>query len=189
MKRILIDMDHVMAEITSQYLAYYKERTGKEIDKASLNGKPETEAFPDGKLVKAFLHTPGFFRTAPVIAGSQEVIKLLNEHYEVFIVSAAMEFPQSLIEKYEWLQEHFPFISWQQVTFCGSKRITHGDYMIDDHLKNLDHFNGEKLLFTAPHNINITKYTRVNNWQEVAGILLPGHTGLQDTKLQQEAAV
>lgn len=178
-----------MAEITTQYLRFYKERTGEEVDPASLYGKPETEAFPDGKLIREFLYTPGFFRTAPVIPGSQEVIAALNEAYEVYIVSAAMEFPQSLIEKYEWLQEHFPFITWQQVVFCGSKRVTTGDYMIDDHLKNLDYFNGEKLLFTAPHNVNVTKYTRVNNWKEVAGILLPHHTGLSGAKLQQEAAV
>ncbi len=40
--------------------------------------------------------------------------------------------------------------------------------MIDDHDKNLRYFKGTPLLFTAPHNINLHGYTRVNNWQEVA---------------------
>jgi hypothetical protein len=44
--------------------------------------------------------------------------------------------------------------------------------MIDDHLKNLDYFDGEKLLFTATHNIHTKGYTRVNNWAEVRALLL-----------------
>lgn len=189
MKRVIIDMDHVMADITGQYLKYYKEKTGVSIDPASLLGKPETEAFPDSQLVREFLYTPGFFRTPAVIADSQAVIEALNKVYEVYIVSAAMEFPQSLIEKYEWLEEHFPFITWRQIVFCGSKQVVAGDYMIDDHLKNLDYFEGEKLLFTATHNIHIQQYTRVNNWKEVAGILLPGSFTEPGSKLQQPAAI
>lgn len=165
-------MDNVMADITSHYIAWYKEKTGIKIDRNTLAGKNEVAAFPDPKMVRNFLYTPGFFRTAPVMPGSQEVIKELNRFHEVFIVSAAMEFPQSLPEKYHWLEEHFPFIGWEQIVFCGSKRVISGDYMIDDHLKNLDYFEGERLLYTASHNTNIQGYTRVNNWQDVAAILL-----------------
>jgi 5'-nucleotidase len=173
-KRILIDMDHVMADITTQYIKWYKEATGTEVDRKDLLGKPEDQAFPQPGLIKEFLHTPGFFRTAPVMPGSQEVIEELNKVYELFIVSAAMEFPQSLIEKYEWLREHFPFITWQQIIFCGSKKPISGAYMIDDHFKNLNNFYGEKLLYSATHNINMHKlgYTRVNNWGEVRHLLL-----------------
>ncbi|MDP4150006.1 MAG: 5'(3')-deoxyribonucleotidase [Bacteroidota bacterium] len=176
-KRLIIDMDHVMADITSQYIKWFKEATGIEMQRQDLLGKPEDQAFPDPQLVRKFLHTPGFFRSAPVIAGSQEVIRELNDSYDLFIVSAAMEFPQSLSEKFEWLQEHFPFIHWQQVILCGSKRPISGDFMIDDHLKNLDHFNGEKLLFSATHNSDIdnSAYTRVNNWDEVRRLLLQLH--------------
>ncbi|MEG7769311.1 5'-3'-deoxyribonucleotidase, partial [Listeria monocytogenes] len=74
---------------------------------------------------------------------SQYVLRRLNSLYEVFIVSAATEFPQSLTEKQAWLNEHFPFITWQQMVFCGSKTIINADIMIDDHFKNLDHFNGK----------------------------------------------
>jgi len=173
-KRLLIDMDHVMADITSQYIAWYKDATGIGINRSELLGKPEDEAFPQPQLIKKFLYTPGFFRSAAVMPGSQEVIQELNEVFEIFIVSAAMEFPQSLTEKQEWLLEHFPFIHWQQIIFCGSKKPISGDFMIDDHLKNLNYFNGEKLLFSATHNINIHKtgFTRVNNWGEVRRLLL-----------------
>lgn len=168
MKRILIDMDHVLADITTHYINWYYERTGIKMHKEDLLGKNEVEAFPDSKIVRGFLYTPGFFRTAPVMENAPQVVEQLNKQFEVFIVSAAMEFPQSLSEKFEWLQEHFPFLTWHQFVFCGNKKVTCGDFMIDDHLKNLDFFNGEKILFTSPHNQFITGYKRVNNWQEVA---------------------
>jgi 5'(3')-deoxyribonucleotidase len=167
-------MDHVMADITSQYIQWYKDATGTIIDRSDLFGKPEDLAFPRPQLIREFLHTPGFFRSAPVMPGSREVIKELNDEYDLFVVSAAMEFPQSLIEKYEWLGEHFPFIGWQQIVFCGSKKPMVGDFMIDDHFKNLSNFNGEKLLFSATHNMNtnINGFTRVNSWAEVKGLLI-----------------
>ena len=107
--------------------------------------------------------------------GSQAVVKLLNGRYKIFIVSAAMEFPNSLIEKLLWLNEHFPFISWQQMVFCGSKEIIRADIMIDDHFKNLDFFTGEtSLLFTQPHNqlTNSGRHKRIHSWLEIEQLLL-----------------
>src|SRR5947199_6615287 len=102
-KRILIDMDHVMADITRQYITWYEKATGLYIKRTDLLGKPEDMAFPEPRLIREFLHSPGFFATAPVIEGSQSVIRELNQLYDVYIVSAAMEFPQSLSEKHSWL--------------------------------------------------------------------------------------
>ena len=173
-KRLLIDMDHVMADITSQFIKWYSDATGTEINRDDLVGKPEDLAFPQPDLIRNFLYMPGFFRTAPVMTGSREVVRELNALYDIYIVSAALEFPQSLIEKYEWLSEHFPFLGWQQIVFCGSKKAIVGDYMIDDHLKNLNHFTGEKILFSATHNIgtHINGYKRVNDWEEVRSMFI-----------------
>jgi len=173
MARIAIDMDGVMADTTQQTIDWYAQRYGVTIDKDSLMGVPETDGFPHGKeIIRSFLYEPGFFRTKPVIKDSQEVIRALQDKYEVFIVSAAVEFPISIPEKIEWLAEFYPFISWQNMVFCGSKTIVEADYMIDDHVKNLQPFKGQGLMFTAPHNINITDFKRVNSWEEVSKLLL-----------------
>ena len=89
------------------------------------------------------------------------------EDFDVYIASAAMEFPLSLFEKKEWLEEYFPSISWKNIVFCGDKHIIRTDYLIDDHLKNLDYFPGIPLMFTASHNVQFTHHQRVNNWEEV----------------------
>lgn len=107
--------------------------------------------------------------------GSVGVMEQLNRNYELFIVSSAMEFPLSLYEKYQWLQQHFPFLSWQQIVLCGSKQVIAGDIMLDDHFKNLDHFKGKTILFSQPHNMlkDPGSHTRVKDWREVAHLLLP----------------
>ena len=78
-----------------------------------------------------------------------------------------MEFRNSFEDKYDWLQQHFPFIHWKNVIFCGDKSIIDADYMIDDHVFNLKTFKGHGILFTASHNIHESAYTRVNNWLDV----------------------
>ena len=136
-----------------------------------IEGVPELQAF---ERILDYLHQDGFFRSAPVISGSQEVLYRLNQHYNVYIVSAATEYPRSLSEKQAWLNEHFPFITWQQMVFCGSKQIIRADLMIDDHLKNLDFFPGETYLFHAPHNARVEapRHRRVRGWKEIATLLL-----------------
>jgi hypothetical protein len=55
MKSIAIDMDNVIADIESQYIAWYQQKFGVAIPKEQLMGVPETEAFPDKEAVYQFL--------------------------------------------------------------------------------------------------------------------------------------
>jgi len=64
------------------------------------------------------------------------------------------------------------FLHCKQFVFCGRKSVVHGDYMIDDLPHNLETFNGEKLLYTAPHNMQFNHFKRVNGWKEVGEVLL-----------------
>ena len=46
------------------------------------------------------------------------------------------------------------------------------DYMIDDLPHNLETFNGEKLLFSAPHNLQFNHFKRLDGWREAGDYLL-----------------
>lgn len=169
---IAVDMDGVLADVYLQFLAMHHEETGELLSTDDLIGMTEAEAFPH---ILKHVTRPGFFRSVPLIPGCQDVLKKVNDHYELFIVSAAMEFPNSLKEKHDWLAEHFPFIHWKQIVLCGSKSLINTDVMIDDHFKNLNFFKGqETILFTQPHNAiaDPGKHLRVSNWQEVEQLLL-----------------
>ena len=174
MQRIILDMDNVMAEINPQYVTYFKKTYGEDLVLEELIAHQKNGTFPDYSRLHKLLEIPGFFRNLPVMADATEVVKNLNEKYELFIVSAAMEYPQALNEKLDWLEEHFPFIQSKQIAFTGSKKFVCGDIMIDDKVSNLNHFTGKKLLFTHPNNLKYidSQYIRVNNWKEVANILL-----------------
>jgi 5'(3')-deoxyribonucleotidase len=173
-ERIIIDMDEVIADPMGAMIQWYTGKYGSDVDYGKMLVGSWVKGFPDEhqEIVMDRLRAPGFFRHLPVMKDSVDVLRELNDRYEVFIVSAATEFPNSLKDKLDWLAEHFPFLTWKQVALCGSKDLVFGDYMIDDHLKNLRGFKGKPYLFTAAHNLDVMGYDRINSWAEAATIFL-----------------
>jgi 5'-nucleotidase len=169
-KTIAIDMDGVIADIDTHFINWYERDYGIRILPENILGLTTTEAFPNG-AVRKFVYTPGFFLTAPVMPGAVEALKTLSESFEIYIVSAAVEFPQSLSEKLQWLNINFPFITWKNIVFCGDKSIINTDFMIDDMIRNLDTFKGETLMFNSIFNYNHNHHRRVNTWQEVVELM------------------
>ena len=170
-RRILVDMDGVLADVYARFFDLHEEETGIRISADDVIGLKEADAFP-GQL--KWVNSIGFFRTVPVMEGSIEMLEKLNKKYEVVVISMATEFPVSLTDKRLWLQDYYPFIRWTQMVFCGNKNLIIADIMIDDHLKNLDNFRGETIMFSQPHNMNETgtRHIRVGSWDEIAKILL-----------------
>jgi 5'(3')-deoxyribonucleotidase len=170
-RRILVDMDGVLADVYSRFFDLHEEETDIRLSVDDVIGLKEADAFP-GQL--RWVNSIGFFRSVPVMEGSIEVLEKLNKKYEVVVISMATEFPVCPTDKRLWLQDHFPFIRWTQMVFCGNKDLIIADIMIDDHLKNLDNFRGETIMFSQPHNINetATRHRRVGSWDEIAKILL-----------------
>jgi 5'(3')-deoxyribonucleotidase len=172
-QRIAIDMDEVIADTLEKFIQIYKREHNLELTQQMLYGKDLMDVLPAElyNTTREYINGPGFFSDIPVMPDSQRVVKELSEKYEVFIVSAAMEFRNSLIDKYDWLAMHFPFINWAHIVFCGLK-IVNVDIFIDDRSRNFVGFNGRKLLYSSPHNLEINEFERVNTWQEVADKLL-----------------
>lgn len=166
-------MDEVIADPIDKFIQLYQRDHGHSFTLEQMHGKEFRELLPPelDHTLRVYINQKGFFRDLKVIPGSQEVLKALSEKYDIFIVSAAMEFPKSLEDKLEWLGDHFPFIPWTNIMFCGYK-IVNTDIMIDDRIRNFVGFEGRKLLFTSPHNVLLTEYERVNTWEEVAAKLL-----------------
>ncbi len=165
-------MDGVLADVYSRFYEIYEKEKGIRLSATDVIGKLEAEAFPEQRK---WVSEPGFFRTVPVMMGSVDGLRLLNERYDVVVVSMATEFPLSLTDKQLWLGDHFPFITWEQLVLCGNKNLIEADIMIDDHPKNLDHFRGETIIFSQPHNmlINNQRHRRVESWEEIKKLLLP----------------
>jgi 5'(3')-deoxyribonucleotidase len=173
-QRIAIDMDEVTADALSRHLSLYNAEFQASLTPGHLQGRDLHEVVPPEhhSRVRRYPHEDGFFKDLGVLPHSQEVIRELQGKYEVFIASAAMEFRNSLVHKYDWMREHFPFIPWSHIVFCGDKSILNADYLIDDRAFNFERFRGEGILFSAPHNEKVTGYRRVNDWLDVRRMFL-----------------
>ena len=168
-KRIAIDMDEVLADTLAQFLAEYNREFGKNITKADLSARRLVEIIPaeHRSRLRHYALSDGFFRSIPLMPGSREVFAELREHYEVFIATAAMEFPTSFNEKYAWIKAHFPDFPDSHIVFCGDKSVLAAEFLIDDSPRHFARFTGQGFLFTAPHNRAESRYPRLNDWADV----------------------
>jgi 5'-nucleotidase len=173
-QRIAIDMDEVMADALSRHLDLYNRQFKTALTRDHTHGKYLHQVVPEEhqEQVHQMVREVGFFRDLPVMPDCVEVIRDLQQRYDIFITTAAMQFPNSFIEKYDWLAQHLPFIPWTHIVFCGDKSVIATDFLIDDHAKNFTNFGGEGILFTAPHNVHVTGYRRVASWHEVRTMFL-----------------
>jgi 5'(3')-deoxyribonucleotidase/uncharacterized protein with PQ loop repeat len=172
--RIAIDMDEVIADTHGHVLDAYNRAFGESLTPESLAGRSLEEVVPEERAaaVARLVLAPGFFRSIPVVPDSQRVVRALSARYEVFIATAAMEVPVSFAEKFEWLDEHFPFIPPSHRVFCGDKGVLDVDYLIDDSSRQFARFYGTPILFAAPHNRDETRFLRVASWRELERLLL-----------------
>ncbi len=167
-------MDEVIADAVAEHLLRYNRDHEDQITKEDLHGKWlwDVVALDRHPKLEEYLRSEDFFAVLDVMPESQRVIEALQKKYEVFIATAAMEVPTSFAAKYMWLGRHFPFIPPSHIVYCGDKGILRADYLIDDNPRQLRRFEGEGILYSSPHNVNVTGYKRVNDWLEVETLFL-----------------
>jgi 5'-nucleotidase len=173
-QRIAIDMDEVIADSVSAHLDLYEQEFNIRLTAEQMAGRKLSDVVraEHRDRIEAYPHQIGFFKQLRVMPDSQAVLQQLVQRYEVFITTAAMEYPTSFNDKFAWLREHFPFIPWTNIVFCGDKSIIAADYLIDDNVRHFKRFRGEGIIFSAPHNLHEQGYRRVHNWREVRELFL-----------------
>ncbi|NKI31978.1 5' nucleotidase, NT5C type [Croceivirga thetidis] len=171
---IFVDMDEVLADTYQAHIDIYNSEFGTSFTKKDADGKDFWKCVPveNQQSVKDHAWQKDFFKNLKVMENSQEILKELSAQNEVYIASAAMQFPNSLKEKSDWLDEHFPFIDWRYRILCGHKHILKGDVLIDDRPFHLERFTGRSIIFTSPHNVNTKEFERASTWLEIAEKLL-----------------
>lgn len=171
--RIFVDMDEVIADTYGAHIEIYNAEHNSNLTAEECAGKEVWHMVPEAHQdsVRKHARRRGFFRDLKPIANSIAVLEKLASQHDIYIASAAMQFPNSLEEKSEWLDNYFPFIPWQNRILCGHKHILKGDVLIDDRSYNLKHFENRGILFTSPHNINTIGYERADTWIQIGNIL------------------
>ncbi len=163
-----------MADTMGHCLNRYKTDFDLDLSPEEFHGRSlwEVIASEHREHVRNYFQQEEFFASISLMEGSQQVVRELTEQYEVFVATAAMDVPCSFAAKFEWLQEHFPFIPTSHIVFCGDKSIIRADYLIDDNVRQLARFGGEGIIFTAPQNIRETRFRRVDSWEDVRAMFL-----------------
>lgn len=173
-KRICIDMDEVIADAVAEHLRRYNLEFSERLTVADLEGRWLWDAVDRSRhsRLEEYLLSEDFFAVLGVMPDAQRVIRALQQKYEVFIATAAMEVPTSFTAKYKWLGRHFPFIPASHIVFCGNKGILRADFLIDDNPRQLRLFQGQGVLFHSHHNVACKEFPRVRNWLEVEKMFL-----------------
>ena len=166
-------MDDVISDTLNYTITCLEKSYNVSINKNLLVGKrlEDIVSVEVTEVIKTMVQQKNFFLEIPVKQNSQKVIKELKNKYDIYIVSAALLYPNSLYEKYIWLRENFNFIEKEKIVFCGDKRIIQGDILIDDNDFNLEFFSGRKIIYSSPHNLLDDRFERVKNWDEIQKIL------------------
>lgn len=173
-KIICVDMDEVIADALGEHLMRYNRDFQERLTPGDLHGRWIWDFVPPDRLhvLESYMRSNDFFSNLQVMPHSQRVMERLQERYEVYIATAAMEIPTSFTAKFEWLKRNFPFIRPSHIVFCGDKGILRGDFLIDDNPRQLRRFRGEGILFSAPANAFVSGFRRVNDWSAVEKLFL-----------------
>ncbi len=110
LKRIAVDMDEVIADTVAEHLIRYNRDYNGNITKEDLHGKWiwDIVSIDRHPRLEEYVRSDDFFDVLDVIPDAQRVLKKLQQQFEVFIASAAMEVPTSFNAKYRWLAATSP---------------------------------------------------------------------------------
>jgi 5'(3')-deoxyribonucleotidase len=169
-------MDEVLADTLAAQIEWFRERFGYTFSKPALAGRElkNSVAARHWAVRAACLEVGAFFGGLPVMEGSQRAVEEMARDYDVFVASAAMEYPASCAYKFAWLRRHFPAIRPDHIVFCGEKSIVAAEFLIDDRCRHFPQFAGQGVLFSAPHNVGAAGWPRLANWEHAREVLRNG---------------
>ncbi|WP_320200641.1 5' nucleotidase, NT5C type (plasmid) [Agrobacterium sp. rho-13.3] len=178
--RVAVDMDEVIADALQAERNWLSSEFGYEWNDDELVGVrlKDLVSSEHALALEKYLHKGAFFGNLQPIEGSQTALREMAKHYDVFITTAAMEYPASLPHKWAWLAENFSFLNPLNFVFCGDKSIIRADFLIDDNVRHFDRFAGQGIVFSSHHNLLETQFPRLENWNDAQSLLsdLASHT-------------
>jgi len=189
--KLIIDCDDVLSRFIESWLKFYNIRHNDNKVLEDIHGW-DIENYLTGcteEELLGILDIPNFFRNVPSIPRAKLILgKLREAGHEITVVSDYSN-PAQLVDKQYWLKT-FMNVEKKDTMFGGKKEIVRGDIMIDDNPKNLENFDGIRILFSATHNRLATAeadgyHFRCDNWWEIEDLILGKDSNLIEAMLRE----
>ena len=183
MKTLMVDMDNVITD--SRFLDLINEFLGTNYEWNDFKTYYLQEIIGDKKEeFWEWVKDRNFYEGAILFEGCYDVLRKLNDKYDLYIVTAYLWNDvidisgDNLRNKYYYLREMLPFINPNKYIFTTNKNLLKFDIRIDDRLDNIMEAD-TKILFTAWHNRDLddkfledNNVIRVNSWDDIEKLLL-----------------
>ena len=95
----------------------------------------ESWPHPDYDKMEFFNAPDVFFDLEIMDEYTVEEIEKIHQDYDLIIVTSA--FPETVVDKWRWLQKHLPFIPAKNFITCSRKDLIEADILIDDAIHNV----------------------------------------------------
>lgn len=180
-KIVLVDMDSVIADFEGGFLKKWR---AKHPDKYHIPLNERTtfaliEQYPPEliELVRGIYYAPRFFLELEPISGSIDALHQMKEAgiNIFFCTSPLRHYEHCVVEKYQWIDQHFGPEWTEQIILTRDKTAIRGDILIDDkpHIIGAYTPTWEHVLYHQPYNQQINSKKRLRNWQDWQNVIFP----------------
>lgn len=126
------------------------------------------------KIKEAIFNEPNFWLNVPILEGTVEGIKYLNDNYDLIIATIPWN-TENQITKLTWLNHHYPFIKEKQIIFVkDNKWELDGDIIIEDKpktIKKCQDYGFITVKKTQPYNLNIEANEELFSWTLIRDVM------------------
>tara|TARA_Y100000034_G_C6874281_1_gene399565 strand:- start:1080 stop:1640 length:561 start_codon:yes stop_codon:yes gene_type:complete len=182
--KIGVDVDDVLTDFAGDFINFLNKKTGKSFKVSDiLADDPLSGAYqgllPEKELDKIFEE---FYKTSPylimtLIDGSKDAINKLSKKYELHIITARHNKPDTI----EWINNNFGNV-FKTINFREGRKKSDIckelglNIMIEDSIKYAEQCANagiKVLLFDKPWNKELThkNITRINSWKNISEIM------------------
>lgn len=174
-KRLLIDVDEVLADFQTPVFALADRLLGKRFTPYDFDNWDIFSVFNNVEREALFteMGKPGFCLDFPVVAGSLEAVREMQESMDVYAVTNPFPRGTWVTDRNTWLQEKFGF-ERTHIVHTSAKFLVTGDAILDDNPVHIvdwlgEHPKGLGMLWHIPNTRTMTHYDhlRVKSWNEV----------------------
>lgn len=181
-RRVLLDVDGVLADFVSAFLAMVARDTGivatpADVTQFDIGASLGLSKEQHSQVKRSIGAWTGMARKLEVYPGAIDGVKALREVAEVYIVTSPWNSnPTWTHDREWWLYEHFG-IKHSHVTHTSAKYLCRGDFLVDDKVSAVEkwqaeHPGGVGVVWNTPHNqLESWAGARTNSWGELIAMV------------------